>query len=33
MRYSKEKKTMWLEDWKASGKRAWTYTTVWMCLP
>jgi len=25
MRYSKEEKAMWLEDWKASGKSAWTY--------
>ena len=25
MRYSEEEKTMWLEDWKASGKSAWAY--------
>jgi len=23
--YSKEEKAMWLEDWKQSGKSAWTY--------
>ena len=25
MQYSKEEKAMWLEDWKQSGKKAWTY--------
>ena len=25
MRYSEEEKTMWLEDWKSSGKSAWAY--------
>ena len=25
MQYSKEEKTMWLEDWKQSGKSAWAY--------
>ena len=25
MRYSEEEKTMWLEDWKVSGKSAWIY--------
>ena len=25
MFYSKEEKSMWLEDWKQSGKKAWTY--------
>jgi len=25
MRYSEEEKAMWLEDWKTSGKGAWTY--------
>jgi len=25
MTYSKEEKTMWLEDWRQSGKSAWTY--------
>jgi len=25
MRYSEEEKTMWLEDWKQSGKSVWTY--------
>ena len=25
MNYSKEEKAMWLEDWKGSGKKAWTY--------
>ena len=25
MRYSEEEKTMWLEDWKQSGKSAWSY--------
>ena len=25
MTYSKEEKAMWLDDWKKSGKRAWTY--------
>jgi hypothetical protein len=25
MSFSKEEKTMWLEDWKQSGKKAWTY--------
>ena len=24
-KYSKEEKTMWLEDWKQSGKGAWLY--------
>jgi len=25
MQYSKEEKAMWVEDWKQSGKTAWTY--------
>ena len=25
MRFSKEERTMWLDDWKQSGKSAWTY--------
>jgi len=25
MSFSKEEKNMWLEDWKRSGKKAWTY--------
>ena len=25
MRFSKEEKAMWLEDWQKSGKKAWTY--------
>jgi len=25
MTYSKEEKAMWLEDWRQSGKSAWTY--------
>ena len=25
MRFSKEEKAMWLEDWRQSGKKAWTY--------
>ena len=25
MNYDKEEKEMWLEDWKQSGKAAWTY--------
>ena len=25
MKFSKEEKAMWLEDWKRSGKNAWTY--------
>ena len=25
MSYSKEEKAMWLEDWRKSGKKAWTY--------
>jgi hypothetical protein len=25
MSFSKEEKAMWLEDWKQSGKKAWTY--------
>jgi transposase-like protein len=25
MRFSKEEKAMWLEDWEKSGKSAWTY--------
>ena len=25
MQYSNEEKTMWLEDWRQSGKTAWTY--------
>ena len=25
MVFSKEEKGMWLEDWKESGKKAWTY--------
>ena len=25
MTFSKEEKTLWLEDWKQSGKKAWTY--------
>jgi hypothetical protein len=25
MKFSEEEKEMWLEDWRKSGKRAWTY--------
>ena len=25
MHYSKEEKEMWVEDWRQSGKKAWTY--------
>jgi transposase-like protein len=25
MKFSKEEKAMWLEDWRRSGKSAWTY--------
>jgi len=25
MKYSKEERAMWLEDWHASGKNAWAY--------
>ena len=25
MKISKEEKAMWLEDWRQSGKKAWTY--------
>jgi hypothetical protein len=25
VKYSQEEKAMWLEDWRRSGKRAWTY--------
>jgi hypothetical protein len=25
MKFSKEEKAMWLEDWRRSGKKAWTY--------
>jgi len=25
MKFSEEEKAMWLEDWRNSGKRAWTY--------
>ena len=25
MNYSREEKAKWLEDWKRSGKKAWTY--------
>jgi transposase-like protein len=25
MKFSKEEKAMWLEDWRQSGKSAWTY--------
>jgi len=25
MKFSKEEKEMWLEDWKRSGKKAWAY--------
>ena len=25
MRFSKEEKAMWLEDWRQSGKNVWTY--------
>ena len=25
MRYSREEKMMWLEDWRGSGKSAWAY--------
>jgi len=25
MRYSKEEKAMWLDDWQESGKNAWAY--------
>ena len=25
MKFSEEEKAMWLEDWRLSGKKAWTY--------
>jgi len=25
MKFSEEEKAMWLEDWRRSGKKAWTY--------
>ena len=25
MKFNKEEKAMWLEDWRHSGKKAWTY--------
>ena len=25
MKFSEEEKAMWVEDWRKSGKRAWTY--------
>jgi hypothetical protein len=25
MKFSKEEKAMWLEDWRGSGKKAWAY--------
>ena len=25
MQFSKEEKAMWVEDWRRSGKKAWTY--------
>jgi len=25
MKFSEEEKAMWLEDWRKSGKKAWTY--------
>jgi len=31
--YSKEEKEMWLEDWKCSGKSAWTYAKENNLLP
>jgi len=31
--YSKEEKEMWLEDWKNSGKKAWTYAKENNLLP
>ena len=31
--YSKEEKEMWLEDWKRSGKKAWTYAKENNLLP
>jgi len=31
--YSKEEKEMWLDDWKRSGKKAWTYAKENNLLP
>jgi len=28
MKFSEEEKTMWLEDWRQSGKSAWAYTNA-----
>jgi len=28
MKFSEEEKSMWLEDWKKSGKSAWAYAKV-----
>ena len=33
MYYSKEEKTMWLEDWRQSGKSAWTYARQNVIVP
>jgi len=33
MVYSKEEKSMWLEDWKQSGKKAWTYAKENSLIP
>ena len=33
MKISKEEKEMWLEDWKRSGKKAWTYAKENDLLP
>ena len=30
---SKEEKSMWLEDWKQSGKKAWTYAKENALIP
>ena len=33
MKFSKEEKTMWLEDWRKSGKGAWAYAKENGILP
>jgi len=33
MKYSKEEKAMWLEDWKRSGKKAWAYAKANSLIP
>jgi hypothetical protein len=33
MKFSKEEKSKWLEDWRRSGKKAWTYAKENGLLP